>query len=80
MTWPEGKQKFTSDGAGGFSSMGHWAWMRGLVDWETFRRLEREPNPLERDYQLKRAMGFPMETFTRIWQLLRQPANRLLEP
>ena len=60
--------------------MGHWAWMRGLVDWETFRRLEREPNPLERDYQLKRAMGFPMETFTRIWQLLRQPANRLLEP
>ena len=55
--------------------MGHWAWMRGLVDWETFRRLEREPNPLERDYQLKRAMGFPVETFTRIWQLLRQPTT-----
>ncbi|MCX6898455.1 MAG: amidohydrolase family protein [Verrucomicrobia bacterium] len=60
--------------------MGHWAWMRGLVNWRTFRRLEREPNPLERDYQLKRAMGFPVETFTRIWQLLRQPANRFLEP
>jgi len=60
--------------------MGHWAWMRGLVDWEAFRRLEREPNPLERDYQLKRAMGFPVETFTRIWQLLRQPTGRFLEP
>lgn len=51
--------------------MGHWAWMRGLVDWQTFRRIEREPNPIERDYQLKRAMGFPPETFTRVWQLLR---------
>ncbi len=60
--------------------MGHWAWTRGLVDWKTFRRLEREPNPLERDYQLKRAMGFPMETFTRIWQLLRQPPTRFTEP
>ena len=29
----------------------------------------------ERDYQIKRAIGFPMETFTRIWQLLRQPVN-----
>jgi hypothetical protein len=26
---------------------------------------------LERDYQLKVAMGFPRETFTRIWGLLR---------
>ena len=59
--------------------MGHWAWMRGLVDWRAFRRLEREPNPLERDYQLKRAMGFPVETFTRIWHLLRQPGSRPLE-
>jgi hypothetical protein len=59
--------------------MGHWAWMRGRVDWKTLRRLERVPNPLERDYQLKRAIGFPMETFTRIWQLLRQPVTRSLE-
>lgn len=56
--------------------MGHWAWMRGLVDWTTFRRLEREPNPIEHDHQLKRAMGFPPETFTRIWELLRLPAGR----
>jgi uncharacterized protein len=60
--------------------MGHWAWMRGLVNWETFRRLEHEPNPLERDYQLKRAMGFPVETFTRIWQLLRLPVNQRTRP
>jgi predicted TIM-barrel fold metal-dependent hydrolase len=57
---------------------GHWAWMHGFVDWSTFRRWERQPNVLERDYQLKRAMGFPLETFTRINQLLR-PVGRSSE-
>src|SRR5438445_27616 len=56
---------------------GHWSWMRRLIDWKTFRRWERQPNVLERDYQLKRAMGFPPETFTRIWSLLRLPASVL---
>ena len=55
---------------------GHWAWMQGLVNWKTFRQWEREPNVLERDYQLKRAMGFPLETFSRINQLLRLPQNK----
>jgi hypothetical protein len=50
---------------------GHFAWMRGYVDWQTFRRWERQPNILERDYQLKVAMGFPQETFTRIHRLLK---------
>jgi predicted TIM-barrel fold metal-dependent hydrolase len=50
---------------------GHFAWARGLVGWKSFRRWERQPNVLERDYQLKVAMGFPRETFTRIWGLLR---------
>lgn len=54
---------------------GHWAWLNGFVDWRTFRRWERHSNILERDYQLKRAMGFPVETFTRIRSLLR-PALR----
>ena len=54
---------------------GHWAWMRGLIDWSTFRRWQKHPNPIERDYQLKRAMGFPEETFTRLKQLL--PASAL---
>ena len=53
---------------------GHWAWLQGFVDWKSFRQWERHPNVLERDYQLKRAMGFPPATFTRINQLLRQPA------
>jgi hypothetical protein len=55
---------------------GHFPWLRGFVDWRTFRRWENHPNVLERDYQLKRAMGFPPETFTRLWQLLRLPASR----
>jgi uncharacterized protein len=49
---------------------GHFPWLRGLVDWQTFRRWQRDPNVLERDYQLKVAMGFPPESFTRIWGLL----------
>jgi hypothetical protein len=52
---------------------GHFAWMRGLIDWQTFRRWERDPNILERDYQIKVAMGFPPETFTRILALIRSP-------
>jgi predicted TIM-barrel fold metal-dependent hydrolase len=58
---------------------GHFAWARGLIPWEAFRRWERDPNVLERDYQLKRAMGFPAETFTRIQGLLRKktgPVNQ----
>jgi hypothetical protein len=54
---------------------GHFPWLRGLVDWKTFRRWQRAPNVLERDYQLKLAMGFPPETFTRIWGLLRVPGQ-----
>ena len=50
---------------------GHWAWLQGFVDWKAFRQWERQPNVLERDYQLKRAMGFPPETFTRISRMLR---------
>jgi hypothetical protein len=50
---------------------GHWAWMKGFVNWEDFRRCEKLGNVLEKDYQLKRAMGFGPETFTRIHGLLR---------
>jgi hypothetical protein len=55
---------------------GHFAWAKGYVDWQTFRRWEQHPNILERDYQLKRAMGFPLESFTRIWQILRKPRKK----
>jgi hypothetical protein len=50
---------------------GHWSWIRGFLNWEAFRRAQRNPNVLERDYQLKVAMGFSPESFTRIARLLR---------
>ena len=56
---------------------GHFAWMKGFVDWKTFRKWEKHPNILERDYQLKLAMGFAPEVFTRINKLLRR---RTLQP
>jgi len=55
---------------------GHWAWMRGFLGWSAFRKWERQSNILERDYQLKVAMGFPAESFTRIRSLLRAEAHR----
>ena len=51
---------------------GHWAWLQRFVRWSDFRRVERLRNVLEKDYQLKRAMGFPREHFTRIYALLRR--------
>jgi len=53
---------------------GHWAWMRGFLGWSEYRRVQKKRNVLERDYQLKLAMGFPAESCTRIGKLLRQPA------
>ena len=51
---------------------GHWAWLQRFVQWKDFRACERIENVLEKDYQLKRAMGFPREHFTRIYSLLRR--------
>jgi predicted TIM-barrel fold metal-dependent hydrolase len=52
---------------------GHWAWLRGFIDWRSLWRCEKQSNILEKDYSLKLAMGFNPETFTRIWKLLRLP-------
>jgi predicted TIM-barrel fold metal-dependent hydrolase len=57
---------------------GHWAWMRGFIDWKTFRRWQKHENPIERDYQLKRAMGFGDDTFTRVARLIPQHALKNL--
>jgi hypothetical protein len=54
----------------------HWAWMRGHMSWKAFRECENCPNVLERDYLLKRAIGFKEETFTRVWNLLRVPTSQ----
>ena len=50
-----------------------WPWLRGVISRGDMLRCARIANPIERDYQLKVATGFPPETFTRINQLLRQP-------
>ncbi|MGV3772605.1 MAG: amidohydrolase family protein [Verrucomicrobiales bacterium] len=55
---------------------GHWNWVSGFVDWQTFRKWERQPNPLERDYQLKKAIGFPVETFCQVEKLFPQGRSR----
>jgi len=51
---------------------GLYAWAMGFVDWRTFRRWQRQSNVLERDYQLKRAMGFGDGVFLRARGLWRQ--------
>ena len=50
-----------------------WARVRSLVTAEEARRASATTNVLERDYQLKVAMGFRTEVFTRIWEILRIP-------
>ncbi|HUL52039.1 MAG TPA: amidohydrolase family protein [Opitutaceae bacterium] len=47
--------------------------LMGLLGVRAWWRLRRIRNPLERDYQLKRAMGFPDEVFTRAGYVLRLP-------
>jgi uncharacterized protein len=53
---------------------GLWAWLRGFLSWKDYRQAQRTNNILERDYQLKVAMGFKPGSFTRISQLMRRPA------
>jgi predicted TIM-barrel fold metal-dependent hydrolase len=45
--------------------------LRGLIGVRDYWRLRRIKNPIERDYQIKRTMGFPKETFTRAASILR---------
>lgn len=59
---------------------GHWAWMRGFIDWATFRKWQQHPNPIERDVQLKRAMGFEERAFTRLADLLPKSALQKFAP
>jgi hypothetical protein len=51
---------------------GHWAWAQRFIAWNDFRRCEAITNVLERDFQLKCAMGFTADHFTRIYALLRR--------
>lgn len=49
---------------------GFYGWAKGMIDLRTCRKWNAHPNVLERDYQLKKAIGFPEETFTRVWKLI----------
>lgn len=51
------------------------AWAAGMLPWHEHRKAARTPNPLERDAQLKRALGFSEATFTRAAQVLRLPTR-----
>jgi len=51
--------------------LGHRMWLQGWMDRATFHRCQQIRNPLERDWQFKRALGFPEETATRAAGLLR---------
>ncbi len=48
---------------------GLWGW--GMISWREWRANARIASPIERDAQLKRTLGFPEESFTRLAGLLR---------
>ena len=51
--------------------LGHRMWLQSWIDRKTFRRCQGIRNSLERDWQFKRALGFPEETAARTAKLLR---------
>ena len=51
--------------------LGHRMWLQGWIDRSTFRRCQNIANPLERDWEFKRALGFSDEIATRPAALLR---------
>jgi hypothetical protein len=51
--------------------LGHRLWLQRWIDTPTFRRCQGIENPIERDWQFKRALGFSDELLTRASGLLR---------
>ncbi len=51
--------------------LGHRLWAGGGLDWSAFRSAQKIDNPLERDWQFKKALGFSEEVRTRAASLLR---------
>jgi predicted TIM-barrel fold metal-dependent hydrolase len=52
--------------------LGHRMWLQGWIDRATFRRCQKIANPLERDWEFKRALGFSDEIAIRPTELLRR--------
>ena len=55
---------------------GMWAWIRGFITFRDFWRCRGIRNGIERDFQLKKAMGFSEAHFTRVGSLLKPEALR----
>jgi hypothetical protein len=53
--------------------LGHRLWLQRWIDRDTLRRCQGIRNPLERDWQFKRALGFTDETAARAAGILRFP-------
>jgi predicted TIM-barrel fold metal-dependent hydrolase len=51
--------------------LGHRLWLNGSLDRDSFRRVQKIENPIERDFQFKKALGFSDEVFTRAAELLK---------
>lgn len=49
---------------------GRWARLRGLISQDDFKKSKDIVNVIERDFFLKKAMGFSGDTFTRVHELL----------
>ena len=56
-------------------SSGLLPWAGGMLSWRDYRSTAAIANPLERDAQLKRALGFSSETYTRAAAVLRLPQS-----
>ena len=53
--------------------LGHRLWLNGSINRQSFRRIQELTNPLERDLQFKKAIGFSDQVFNRAAELLRIP-------
>ncbi len=51
--------------------LGHRLWLNRSVDRKSFRQIQKVRNPIERDFQFKKALGFSDQVFTRAGELLR---------
>ena len=51
--------------------LGHRLWLNGSLDYDSVSRIQKIDNPIERDFQFKKALGFSDEVFTRAGKLLR---------
>jgi len=49
-----------------------WVALRGLISWRQYREIDSNPNVIERDCAIKRAIGFPDSIFTKLDELLRR--------